>query len=104
MKCITDNIDTSCSIHEKLDHQIIIPEEFLRPASGLHIRWPDPAIQQEERLHNFKIPAALAFARANKLNKIITKRIPSSMTIMSMNTTMIWTNLEGALPLSCELT
>src|SRR3546814_9464347 len=32
---------------------------------------PDTALAQEERLHKFKIPAALAFARANRLDHVV---------------------------------
>jgi indolepyruvate ferredoxin oxidoreductase len=34
----------------------------------LHIRWPDPALEQEARLMNHKWYAALAYVRANRLN------------------------------------
>ncbi|HMA15667.1 MAG TPA: indolepyruvate ferredoxin oxidoreductase family protein, partial [Kiloniellaceae bacterium] len=37
----------------------------------LHIRWPDTPLEQEERLHRYKVYAALAFARANKLDKMV---------------------------------
>ena len=39
--------------------------------SGVHIRWPDAPTDQEIRLHNHKIPAALAFARTNGLNRLV---------------------------------
>src|SRR3546814_12518072 len=41
------------------------------PADGLSFRSPDTALAQEERLHKFKIPAALAFARANRLDHVV---------------------------------
>src|SRR6202030_1875364 len=37
----------------------------------LNIRWPDAPLEQEFRLHKYKLYAALAFARANKLDKIV---------------------------------
>ena len=40
------------------------------PAGGLHIRWPDTPQEQERRLHNYKLPAAIAFARANRLDRV----------------------------------
>ena len=41
------------------------------PPGGLHIRWPDAGLQQEIRLHRHKIYAALAFHRANGLDRIV---------------------------------
>jgi indolepyruvate ferredoxin oxidoreductase len=39
------------------------------PPGGLNARWPDDRIPQEARLRLHKIPAALAFARANGVDK-----------------------------------
>ena len=70
MKCITDNIDTSASIVADSNRiKIITPQNFQMPTKGLHIRWPDPAIDQEYRLQDYKLKAALAFARSNKLDQ-----------------------------------
>ncbi len=49
----------------------IVRPEFQLPAGGVHIRWPDAPVEQEARLHNHKIPAALAFAEANGLNRLV---------------------------------
>ena len=38
------------------------------PPGGLHIRWPDPPLEQEARMMNFKWYAAMAYVRANRLN------------------------------------
>ena len=45
--------------------------DFEMPPGGLNIRWPDPPIEQELRLQRYKIYAALAYARANKLDRIV---------------------------------
>src|SRR5436853_321742 len=47
---------------------IILPEDFQMPPGGLHIRWPDPPLEQEARLMDYKWYAALAYVRANRLN------------------------------------
>jgi indolepyruvate ferredoxin oxidoreductase len=52
------------------DLRIVTPE-FALPAGGLNIRWPDPPNDQEFRLHRYKLDAALAFARANALNRVV---------------------------------
>jgi indolepyruvate ferredoxin oxidoreductase len=41
------------------------------PPGGLNIRWPDQPLEQEYRLHKHKLYAALAFARANRLDRIV---------------------------------
>ena len=42
---------------------------FVRPADGLHYRWPDlPSLQIEERLHA-KLDAVRAFARVNSIDR-----------------------------------
>jgi len=52
------------------DLSIVTPEIEL-PPGGLNIRWPDPPNDQEYRLQRHKLPAALAFAEANGLNRTI---------------------------------
>ena len=49
-----------------------MPEDFSLPPGGLNIRWPDHnALEIERRLRLFKLPAAQAFARANRLDRIM---------------------------------
>jgi indolepyruvate ferredoxin oxidoreductase len=45
-----------------------LPTDFEMPPGGLHIRWPDHALEQEARLFDYKWYAALAYIRANRLN------------------------------------
>ncbi|HSR73008.1 MAG TPA: indolepyruvate ferredoxin oxidoreductase family protein, partial [Kiloniellales bacterium] len=35
------------------------------------IRWPDTPLEQEARLHRYKVHAALAFAHANRLDRVV---------------------------------
>jgi indolepyruvate ferredoxin oxidoreductase len=51
--------------------QIQMPDDFELPAGGLNIRWPDTVLDMEVRMNSYKWYAALAYCRANKLNKII---------------------------------
>ena len=48
--------------------EIRIPTDFEMPPGGVHIRWPDTALEQEARLFDYKWYAALAYIRANRLN------------------------------------
>ncbi|TQV81688.1 indolepyruvate ferredoxin oxidoreductase family protein [Denitrobaculum tricleocarpae] len=71
-KTIGETVDSSASVYVD-PHRIDIemPQDFNMPAEGLNIRWPDGVLEQEERLQAHKIYAALAFARANKLDKTV---------------------------------
>ncbi len=69
MKCVTDIVEASASVDVSADRvRIQLPEDFIMPAGGLSIRWPDAPLDQEARLLDYKLYAALAYARANKLN------------------------------------
>ncbi len=69
MKTIQEIVESSASVSVDPDRvNIILPEDFQMPEGGLHIRWPDPPLEQEARMMNFKWYAALAYIRANKLN------------------------------------
>ncbi|MGN6230848.1 MAG: indolepyruvate ferredoxin oxidoreductase family protein [Trinickia sp.] len=72
MKCVTDVIESSASIDLDPDRvEIVTPADFAMPAGGLNIRWPDAPLVQEARLLDEKWYAALAYVRANKLNRIV---------------------------------
>ncbi|RZL65248.1 MAG: indolepyruvate ferredoxin oxidoreductase family protein [Variovorax sp.] len=69
MKTIQEIVESSATAMidpERVD--IVIPTDFEMPPGGLHIRWPDHALEQEARLMHYKWYAALAYIRANKLN------------------------------------
>jgi indolepyruvate ferredoxin oxidoreductase len=70
-KAVTDTIEASGIVdisHDRIAP--IIPNDVEIPAGGLNLRWPEePFLKLEERLDRYKIPAALAYARANKLDK-----------------------------------
>ncbi|MDH5538863.1 MAG: indolepyruvate ferredoxin oxidoreductase family protein [Rhizobacter sp.] len=69
MKTIQEVVESSASISVDPDRvKIVLPEDFVMPPGGLHIRWPDGALEQEARLMDFKWYAALAYVRANRLN------------------------------------
>ena len=71
MKCITANIDSSASIYIDPNRIKIETPDFEIPKEGCNIRWPDEVLAQETRISNIKIPAAIAFAKKNNLNKVI---------------------------------
>ncbi len=69
MKTIQEIVESSATAMIDPDRvQIKIPTDFVIPHGGLHIRWPDHALEQEARLFDYKWYAALAYIRANRLN------------------------------------
>ncbi|HVL56487.1 MAG TPA: indolepyruvate ferredoxin oxidoreductase family protein, partial [Burkholderiaceae bacterium] len=75
MKAVTEVVEASQSVIVDPDRvQIVIPDDFPYPHDdphGLNIRWPDPPLEQEARLFNYKWYAALAYVRANRLNHTV---------------------------------
>jgi indolepyruvate ferredoxin oxidoreductase len=71
-KCVTDVIESGAVV--EIDPQrvrIVMPPDFAMPPGGLNIRWPDAFLEQEARLLDYKVYAALAYCRANKLDRIV---------------------------------
>ncbi len=69
MKTIQEIVESSATVQVDPGRvQIITPTDFVLPPGGLHIRWPDHALEQEARLFDYKWYAALAYIRANRLN------------------------------------
>ena len=69
MKTIQEVVESSSSvIVDPARVNIVLPEDFAMPPGGLHMRWPDHALEQEARLFDHKWYAALAYVRANRLN------------------------------------
>ncbi|MDP1899607.1 MAG: indolepyruvate ferredoxin oxidoreductase family protein [Rubrivivax sp.] len=69
MKTIQEVVESSASVVvDPARVKIVLPQDFLMPAGGLHIRWPDAPLEQEARLFEYKWYAALAYVRANRLN------------------------------------
>jgi len=68
MKTIQEIVESSATADINADRVKIILPEFEMPPGGVHIRWPDSALDQEARLFDYKWYAALAYIRANRLN------------------------------------
>ncbi|WP_246088645.1 indolepyruvate ferredoxin oxidoreductase family protein [Phreatobacter stygius] len=75
LKCMKDTVESTGVIDGSIDRiKVVIPgeDEFAMPPGGLSIRPEDDRHEQELRLHMYKRAAALAFVKANKINRIIT--------------------------------
>ncbi|BBK41237.1 indolepyruvate ferredoxin oxidoreductase [Allostella vacuolata] len=71
-KTVAETVDSAASVHiDPARLQIVLPTDFEMPPGGLNVRWPDEPLEQEKRLHLYKVPAALAYARANRLDRAV---------------------------------
>ena len=72
LKLVADTVETTARV-EVDPHRLALapPADYALPPGGLNIRWPDPSIEQERRLHEHKLDAARAFARANGLDRLV---------------------------------
>ncbi|MDD9856746.1 MAG: indolepyruvate ferredoxin oxidoreductase family protein [Gammaproteobacteria bacterium] len=71
LKAITENMDSAVSADldpSRID--IRLPDDFQEPPGGLNAQWPTTPLEQERLLHQYRIYAARAFARANRLNRV----------------------------------
>ncbi|WP_242112774.1 indolepyruvate ferredoxin oxidoreductase family protein [Luteimonas aquatica] len=71
-KTIAETVESSASVDvNPFALQIVTPDDFEMPPGGLNIRWPDPPLDQEMRLHRYAVKAAQAFARANRIDRTV---------------------------------
>jgi indolepyruvate ferredoxin oxidoreductase len=71
-KAISETAESSASITvDPQRMQFVDPSDFEMPPGGLHIRWPDPSLEAERRLHGPKMRAVAAFARANPIDRVV---------------------------------
>ena len=72
MKLVSETVDTTTVVSLDPDRpSIVTPADAALPDGGVHIRWPDGALEKEERLHRWKLDLAQAFARANGIDRIV---------------------------------
>jgi len=69
-KLLPETIETSASIDADINRIQIVTPDFNFPPEGVNAFLKDSVYLQEARIRNYRLPAALAFARANNLNYI----------------------------------
>jgi indolepyruvate ferredoxin oxidoreductase len=83
-KAISETVESSASIYSDPSRvQIRLPDDFEMPPGGLNIRWPDAPLEQERRLFGPKMAAVAAFARANRLDRIVLDSRPARLGILA---------------------
>ncbi|MBP0445613.1 indolepyruvate ferredoxin oxidoreductase family protein [Roseomonas sp. SSH11] len=71
MKCVADTMDASATFRIDPAWSPVIPEGDFEGEDGRHIRLRDIVLAQERRLRLTRLPAAIAFARANGLDRVV---------------------------------
>ncbi|NBT01230.1 MAG: indolepyruvate ferredoxin oxidoreductase family protein, partial [Betaproteobacteria bacterium] len=71
IKAVTDTIEAAGIVDVSPTRILpVFPAGIEWPAGGIHGRWPEePFPKLEERLVRYKVPAVLAYARANRLDR-----------------------------------
>ncbi len=71
-KAIAETVESAASIEIASNRlNIVTPADFEMPPGGLNIRWPDPPLESERRLHGPRMEAVAAFVRANAIDRIV---------------------------------
>lgn len=70
-KATADTVETSATVNLANEARSIIIPDFDAPEGGLHIRGQDIWREEDTRLQRFKGFAAQAFAKANRIDRII---------------------------------
>lgn len=72
IKCVTDCVESAGIVDVSPDRiRPVLPRGLDLPPGGLNIRWPEEGfLAMEQRLMQHKLPAALAYARANRLDRV----------------------------------
>ncbi len=69
---LADTMDSGQTIDVTLArHKFVTPTGFALPPGGLGIRLKDQPLDKERRLRTQKLPAALAWARANRIDRVM---------------------------------
>ncbi len=100
LKLVTDVVEGGGSVYVATDSPAItLPEQPSEPkdafGTGYHIRGFDQALLQEDRLYHHKISAALAYARANGINRITAAAPEARVGIVSAGKS--WQDVQQAL-------
>lgn len=68
-KAVTDIAESSALVDVGMDRVTVQQPDYVIPAEGVSIRWPDDRLVAEKRLMTVKLEAAKAFARANAIDQ-----------------------------------
>lgn len=71
LKCITDTLDLTASVELPNIHRTYVTPDLAVPPGGLNVRYSPAPLELEALTVNHRMPAALAFARANPIDRLV---------------------------------
>jgi indolepyruvate ferredoxin oxidoreductase len=80
---LADTMDSTATVDLRPAPPIVIPADFVMPPGGLNIRLGMRPLEKELLLREFRVPAALAFARANPIDRLISDPPNARLGIMT---------------------
>jgi indolepyruvate ferredoxin oxidoreductase len=84
LKCITDTLDLTASVElPDIPLAYAIPTDIQLPPGGLNLRQNQPPLVEEDRLVNWRLPAATAFGRANGIDRTVIDGERRTLSIVS---------------------
>ncbi|SED85448.1 indolepyruvate ferredoxin oxidoreductase [Rhizobiales bacterium GAS191] len=96
-KCQTDIVECTANIDVDHSRLVIVQPELHLPGDGLGPRWPDGSHAMERRLVEHKLRAVTAFARANRIDRLMMDSSRARIGITASG--KAWLDLLGALEL-----
>ena len=94
-KLLPETIETSASVDADIDRVKISTPDFEFPPEGVNSFLQDSVYVQEARIRNYRLPAALAFARANGINYVSHASATPRIGIVTMGKS--WRDVRQAL-------
>jgi indolepyruvate ferredoxin oxidoreductase len=95
LKLAADVVESSAVVELGPARACVEPRDFVLPPGGLNIRWPDPVPAQEHRMQAWKIYAALAWAAANGVNRVVVESPRARLGVMACG--KAWSDLRQAM-------
>jgi len=81
---LADTMDSNGIVDVSKDRiQISTPSDFVFPHDGVYMRRGDTPMEKEARLRQYKLPAAQAFVRHNRLDKTVLGRADAKIGIVA---------------------
>ena len=95
LKLAADIVESSAVVELGAARAYAEPRDIVLPPGGLNIRWPDPVPAQEHRMQAWKIYAALAWAGANGINRVVVESPRARLGVMACG--KAWSDLRQAM-------